>query len=231
VGDQVPHYDIDRLPFPGVLPFLNSADIQREISTLNSERSIFMSRQSHSIKASSHPTEGTSRIRTKSMRLAQHNGSRGAETPEIFLWAEPGSLFISADLRGIDLDDLQIRVIGTRLIFRGTLRSDLPSGEGAIRQVKDASGTFTHVLELPYRVDTDQAEVQNENGLISIILKKEESRQYSDRSGQSPFTNSMQRFFGENGDSSNNKLKDEITILETLERYLEYHLGKGFARS
>ncbi len=40
----------------------------------------------------------------------------------------------------------------------------------------------------------------------------------------------MQRFFGENGDTSNN-LKDEITILETLERYLEFHLGKGFARS
>lgn len=190
-----------------------------------------MSRQAHSIKASTHPKEGISRIRTKSMRLAQPNGSKGAETPEILLWAEPGSLFISADLRGIDLDDLQIRVKGTRLVFRGTLRSELPSGEGRIRRAKDASGTFTHVLELPYPVDTDQAEVQNENGLISIVLKKEESRQYSDRGGQSSFTNSMQRFFGENGDSSKNKLKDEITILETLERYLEYHLGKGFARS
>jgi HSP20 family molecular chaperone IbpA len=190
-----------------------------------------MSRQAHSIKASIHPTEGVSRIRTKSMRLAQPNGSKGEETPEIFLWAGSWRLFISADLRGIDLDDLQIRVIGTRLIFRGTLRSDLPSEEGGIHQAKNASGTFTHVLELPYRVDADQVEVQNENGLISIVLKKEESRQYSDRGGQSSFTNSMQRFFGENGGSSNNELKDEITILETLERYLEYHLGKGFARS
>ncbi len=187
-----------------------------------------MSRQAHSMKASVHPAEGANRIRTKTVRIAQPNGSRGAENPEIFLLAGSKSLFISADLRGIDLDDLQIRVMGTRLIFRGTLRSDRTSEKGKIPQAKIASGTFRHVLELPYRVDADQAEVQNENGLISIVLKKEE--QYSDRVGQSSFTNSVQRFFGENGNASNH-LKDEITILETLERYLEYQLGKGFARS
>jgi HSP20 family molecular chaperone IbpA len=190
-----------------------------------------MSHQAHPMKASSHPIEGASRIRTKSVRITQPNGSKRAETPEIFLLAGSKSLLISADLRGIDLDDLQIRVRETRLIFRGTLRSCLPSGKGGIRQAKIASGTFTHVLELPYRVDPDQAEVQNENGLISIVLKKEKSRPSGDRGKQSTFTDSMQRFFGENGDSSDNPLKDEITILETLERYLEYHLGKGYARS
>ena len=189
-----------------------------------------MSHQAHLTKTSIHPIEGASRIRTKSVRVVQPNGSRGSETPEIFLLAGAKSLFISADLRGIDLDDLQIRVRGTRLIFRGTLRSDLPSGKGGIHRAKSASGIFNHAIELPYPVDVDQAEVQNENGLISIILKKEEPVQYNDRDGQSSFTNSMRRFFGENGDTSN-KLKDEITILETLERYLEFHLGKGFARS
>jgi HSP20 family molecular chaperone IbpA len=190
-----------------------------------------MFHQAHPTKPSIHPIEGASRIRTKAIRIARPNGSKGEETPEIFLLAGSWRLFISADLRGIDLEDLQIRVRGTRLIFRGTLRSALPSEEGEIHQAKNASGTFIHVLELPYRVDADQVEVQNENGLISIILRKEESRQYSDRDRQSSFTNSMQRIFGENGDPSNNNLKDEITILETLERYLEYHLGKGFARS
>jgi HSP20 family molecular chaperone IbpA len=189
-----------------------------------------MSHQAHLTKASIHPIEGASRVHTKSVRIVQPNGSRGAETPEIFLLAGAKSLFISADLRGIDLDDLQIRVKGTRLILRGTLRSDLPSEKGGIHRAKSAAGIFNHAIELPYPVDVDQAEVQNENGLISIILKKEESTADNDRDGQSSFTNSMRRFFGENGDTSNN-LKDEITILETLERYLEYHLGKGFARS
>jgi len=188
-----------------------------------------MSHQAHPIKAPIHAIEGASRIRTRSVRLAKSNGSKEAETPEIFLWAGPGRLFISADLRGIDLDDLQISVKGTCLIFHGNVRSDLPPEKGGIHQAKKNSGTFSHVLELPYEVDVDQAEVLNENGLISIILKRMESWQYNDRVAQSSFTNPMKHFLGENGDSSDN-LKDELTMLETLERYLEYHLGKGFAR-
>ena len=188
-----------------------------------------MPRHACPTEAPIYPIEGASRIRTKSVRLTKPNGSRGAETPEIFLWAGPGSLFISADLRDIALDDLQIRVSGTRLIFHGTLRSDLPPEKGGIHQAKKASGTFSHALDLPYEVNVEEAEVQNEDGLISIILKRKESMQYGDRVAQSSFKTSMQRFFGGNGDSPNN-LKDEISILETLDRYLEYHLGKGFAR-
>jgi HSP20 family molecular chaperone IbpA len=183
-----------------------------------------MSRQAHPIKASIHPKDGACRIRTKSMRLAKSNGSPKAEKPEIFLWAVPKSLYIAADLRDIDLDDLQIHVSGTRLIFRGNFRSDLGAEKEAVHQAKNALITFNHILELPYEVDANQTAVQNEKGLISIILRRKESQYYGDHVGQSSFTKSMQRFFGENGNPSN-KLKDEITILETLERYLEYQSG------
>ena len=149
-------------------------------------------------KASIHPIEGARRIRTKSVRLAKSNGSK-KETPEIYLWAVPKSLFISADLRDINVDDLQIHVNGTRLIFRGYLHSDLPAKKEAVHQAKNAPVTFNHVLELPYEVDADKTEVQNEKGLISIILRRKESRHYSDRVTQSSFTESMQHFFGENG--------------------------------
>ena len=185
-----------------------------------------MSHQAHPIKASIHAIEGASRIRTKSVRLAKPNGSKEVENPEIFLWAGPRSLFISADLRGIDLDDLQISVKGTCLIFHGYFRSDLPPERGGIHQAKKTPETFSHVLELPYEVNVDQAEVLNENGLISIILKRMEPCQSNDRVAQSSLTDFRRRFWGENGDSSN-KLKDEIMILETLERYLEYQAGKG----
>ena len=188
-----------------------------------------MPRQAYPIKASIFPMEGASRIRTTSMRLNKPNGPNGAEPPEIYMWVGSESLFVSADLRNFGLDDLQIRVRGTRLTFYGTLRSDLPPEKGGIHRAKKSSATFSHALDLPYEVKGDEAEVQNENGLISIVLKRKASGQQNDRAAQSSFKASMQRFFGENGDASH-KLKDEITMLETLERYLDYHLGKGFAR-
>jgi HSP20 family molecular chaperone IbpA len=174
-------------------------------------------------------TEGASRIRTKSVRLNKPNGSKGTENPEIYLWVGSGSLFVSADLRDFGLEDLQIRVQGARLIFLGTLRPDLPSAKGVIHRAKQSSLTFAHALDLPYEVDGDHVEVQNDDGLVSIVLKRKESGQQNDRAAQSSFKASMKRFFGENGDAPHN-LGDEITMLETLERYLEYHSGKGFAR-
>jgi len=188
-----------------------------------------MSRYAHQMNIPVPRTEGASRIRTKSVRLNKPNGSRGTENPEIYLWVGSGSLFVSADLRDFGLEDLQIRVQGARLTFHGTLRSDVPQGKGGILQAKKSSMTFSHALDLPYEVDGDHVELQNENGLMSIVLKRKESGQQDDRAAQSSFRASMKRFFGENGDAPHN-LGDEITMLETLERYLDYHLGKGFAR-
>ncbi len=173
-------------------------------------------------------TEGANRIRTKSVRLNKPNGSNGTENPEIYLWVGSGSLFVSADLRDFGLEDLQIRVQGARLIFH-----DLPPGRAARARgnppAKPFLDGFTHALDLPYEVDGDHVELHNENGLMSIVLKRKESGQQNDRAAQSSFKASMKRFFGENGEAPHN-LGDEITMLETLERYLDYHLGKGFAR-
>jgi len=174
-------------------------------------------------------TEGANRIRTKSVRLNKPNGSNGTENPEIYLWVGSGSLFVSADLRDFGLEDLKIRVQGARLIFHATLRPGVSPGQGGIHRAKPSSTVFTHALDLPYEVEGDHVEVQNENGLISIVLKRKESATLNGRLAQSSFKASMKRFFGENGEAPHN-LGDEITMLETLERYLDYHLGKGFAR-
>ncbi|OPY91546.1 MAG: Hsp20/alpha crystallin family protein [Syntrophaceae bacterium PtaU1.Bin231] len=173
---------------------------------------------------------GLNRIRTKSVPLNRPNGSGGIEAPEIYMWAGSGSsLFISADLRDFGLEDPRIRVQGTRLIFEGTLRPESPTGNGGIQRAKKSSTTFIHALDLPYEVNDDEAEVQNQNGLISIVLQRKESGQQDDRAPQSSLKASMQRFFGVSGESSRS-LKDEITMLETFERYLAFQSVKGSAR-
>ncbi len=189
-----------------------------------------MSRYAHRANAPLPRAEGFNRIRTKSVHLSKPNGSRGTETPKIYMWVGSGSLFVSADLRNIGLEDLRIRVQGARLIFDGTLRPDRPTGEGGIRRAKQFSTTFTHALDLPYAVDGDEAEVQNENGLISIALKKRESGRRNDRAARSSLTASIRRFFGGDGDSSRGAMTDEIAMLETFERYLAFQSVKGSAR-
>ncbi len=73
--------------------------------------------------------ERTGFIRTESIRLpsadrrtALSGRSGEKEEPGVTLWAGPKALFINAVFPGIDLEDLQINITGTRLVFSGFQR-------------------------------------------------------------------------------------------------------------
>ena len=176
--------------------------------------------------------ERTGFIRTESIRLptsdrpgAPSGRSGEKEEPGVTLWAGPKALFINAVCPGIDLEDLQISITGRRLVFSGLLRPKPTIGRTGLRS-PSTPVNFRHSVELPYRVDADRAEVRKENGLISIILKKEAS---SGRHGnahlESSIMNSMRRYFGEYGPPAGTQT-DENKILQSLEKYFDY-LSKG----
>jgi HSP20 family molecular chaperone IbpA len=98
---------------------------------------------------------------------------REGEEPGITLWAGPKALIINAVFPGIDLNDLQISVTGARLVFRGPLTSNAAIKKPGRHRARRTPILFSHSVELPYPVDADRAEVRKENGLISIILKKD----------------------------------------------------------
>lgn len=172
--------------------------------------------------------ERTGFIRTESIRLpsdgrtAPSGRSGEKEEPGVTLWAGPKALFINAVFPGIDLEDLQIDITGTRLVFSGALSADTATTGPGRRRAQRPPAFFSHSVELPYPVDAGQVEVRKENGLISIILKKEESRAHggNDRL-QSSVMSSMKRYFGENGRPADAR-EDENRILRSLEKYFEY---------
>jgi HSP20 family molecular chaperone IbpA len=173
--------------------------------------------------------ERTGFIRTESIRLPSSerrsvpSGRSGEkEEPGVTLWAGPKALFINAVFPGIDLDDMQISITGTRLIFSGPLGSDIAIRKAGRRRAERNPAFFSHSVELPYPVDADRAEVRKENGLVSIILKKDESgaRDGSARL-ESAIMNSMKRYFGDFGRSTD-KRTEEDRILQSLEKYFAF---------
>jgi HSP20 family molecular chaperone IbpA len=166
--------------------------------------------------------ERTGFIRTESIHLPQSDRTDEKEGPGITLWAGPKALFINAVFPGIDLKDLQIVVTGTRLVFSGILSTDAAIPKPGRPPAQHTPGIFSHSVELPYPVDADRAEVRKENGLITIILKKDEPRA---RDGnvrlESSIMNSMKRYFGESGRPVNLR-SDENRILESLDKYFAY---------
>jgi HSP20 family molecular chaperone IbpA len=176
--------------------------------------------------------ESTGFIRTESIRLpssdrrtAPSGRSGEKEEPGVTLWAGPKVLFINAVFPGIDLNDLQIAISGTRLVFSGSLGAETAIKKGR-RRLQSNSKHFTHSLELPYPVDAERAEVRRENGLISIILKKAPSTAGDGNARlESSIINSMKRYFGDNGRSSDKRAEEDM-ILQSLEKYFAYIGGK-----
>ncbi|HEX7504091.1 MAG TPA: Hsp20/alpha crystallin family protein [Syntrophales bacterium] len=173
--------------------------------------------------------ERTGFIRTESIRLPSSDRRSAAsgrsgekEEPGVTLWAGPKALFINAVFPGIDLEDLQISITGKRLVFSGFQRPNPVSGKNGRRRSKGAPTNFSHSVELPYAVDADRAEVRKENGLISIILKKDESSAHDGNARlSSSIMNSVKRYFGENGRPADPR-EDENRILQSLEKYFAF---------
>jgi HSP20 family molecular chaperone IbpA len=197
-----------------------------------------MSRPIPAIDPLGRRAERTGFIRTESMHLPPSDrpgvpeGRSGEkEDAGITLWAGPKALFINAVFPGIDLNDLQINITGTRLVFSGLLRREPDIGRTGRRRSRGTPESFRHSLELPYPVDADRAEVRRENGLISIILKKDASPARDGNSRlESSIMNSMKRYFGDYGPSSD-KQADEDMILQSLEKYFNYISNGGNALS
>jgi HSP20 family molecular chaperone IbpA len=166
--------------------------------------------------------ERTGFIRTESIHLPPSDRPVEKEEPGITLWAGPRVLLINAVFPGIDLEDLQIGITGTRLIFSGTMRSDTAITRPGRRRAQRTPTVFSHSMELPYPVAADRAEVRRENGLISIILKKEEPPARNDNSRlESSIMNSVKRYFGDYGHALDRQA-DEDMILQSLEKYFNY---------
>ncbi len=162
--------------------------------------------------------ERTGFIRTESLPLPPARRSRSSEEAGYTMWAGPKAIFINVVLPGIDLDALQIRVAGKSLVLSGALR---PERNGR-RPTARPSGSLSHTVELPYRVDADRAEVRKEKGLISIVLKKEADP--AERRLESTILNSARRYFGADGSPSKNRDEEDV-ILQALDRYFAFLRG------
>ena len=159
--------------------------------------------------------ERTGFIRTESFADPSSPRSGGAEEPGFTLWAGPKVLVINAVLPGIDPDSLRIDIQGMRLVFNGSRRS------------KNGSKSFSHAVELPYRVDADGAEVRKENGWFTIVLRKKElASNRENGSLEDSILSSAKRYFGGNGSKTNSRLEESL-MMKALDRYFEFLQDRG----
>jgi HSP20 family protein len=148
--------------------------------------------------------------------------TRKGENPAINMWIGPKALLITAEIPGIEPTELNIHVTATKLIFSGIPKVNEFHRYVGTHQKNVESDHFNQIIDLPYRVDTNQSEVHNENGLIYITLKKEENNLSENRGLlETSIINSMRQYFGNINPSSPRNGNNDLLILSSLERYFQ----------
>ena len=95
--------------------------------------------------------------------------------PAVNVWEEGDSVFVEAELPGLDRNDLEIYVTGgNQLTLKGERKAVLPDKSIRHRQER-GFGTFVRVLTLPFPVDSDKVDAHFENGVLQLKLAKHES--------------------------------------------------------
>jgi HSP20 family protein len=104
---------------------------------------------------------------------ASRMGSGGY--PAMNIWSNEDSAMITTELPGINLDDIDINVVGDTLTLSGRRTPEELSEGARYHRQERGFGKFTRSIKLPYTVDGDKVEATYNRGVLSITLPRAES--------------------------------------------------------
>lgn len=103
-------------------------------------------------------------------------------SPAIDIADEKKHLKITADLPGMDAEDIELDVRDNALVIRGEKKLEESSEEDGYYRTERAYGLFERVVPLPSEVDADHAEALFRNGVLTVRLPKvPEAREHGSR--------------------------------------------------
>jgi HSP20 family protein len=94
--------------------------------------------------------------------------------PAMDLIETDGAYEITAELPGIDMKDVELKVTGDLLMLRGEKREEREQKDKDRHVSERRYGSFQRTLRLPPDADADRIEATSSNGILKITLPKSE---------------------------------------------------------
>lgn len=96
--------------------------------------------------------------------------------PAMNVWTKADSgQVITAEIPGMDIDDLDIKVAGETLTISGSRPAPEESDDIKYHRQERGYGSFTRTIQLPFPIDVDKVEANYEKGVLKIWLPRAES--------------------------------------------------------
>ena len=108
-------------------------------------------------------------------------GNSESEAPDVSTWrpsvdiAETQNEYVvTADLPGINREDLDVSVTDGRLTIRGERRQTAEANQNNVHRVERVYGTFSRAFDLPKAVDAEKISATYRDGVLSVQVPKAE---------------------------------------------------------
>ena len=101
----------------------------------------------------------------------------GAWAPPVDIYETEKEIVLKADLPGISLSEVDIRVENNTLTIRGERNFEKDVKEDNYHRVERSYGAFVRTFTLPNTVQAEKIEASYENGVLRVTMpKREEAR-------------------------------------------------------
>ena len=92
--------------------------------------------------------------------------------PPVNVWQDANFVYVEAELPGLELNNLEIYVLGDDQLTLKGVRRPLPLAEVEWHRQERGFGAFTRVISLPVPVDPGKIEAILEHGVLLIKMAK-----------------------------------------------------------
>ena len=89
------------------------------------------------------------------------------------IWVKEDDAILTAELPGVDPDEVEITVKNDTVTIRGERPAEWGEGETYLRRER-RDGAFERSFSLPFKVDPDTVSAQHRNGVLQIMLPRAE---------------------------------------------------------
>ncbi len=117
------------------------------------------------------------RMQQEVSRAFSDNGLGRADDPTTTVWIPPievnfrdNNLIISAELPGVNDEDIQVTITDDAVVIRGERQYQTEEDEGGMRRTELRYGEFYRTIPLPDGADTENATAELRNGVLQITV-------------------------------------------------------------
>jgi len=121
------------------------------------------------------PWQELSRLQNRMNRLFNDADiSTQRPFPAINLWTNKDTAMITAELPGLDIEDIKLSVMDQNVILEGNRNPKPLKEDETYHRQERGYGSFQRSIELPFSVDTVKADAKFKNGVLTITLPRSE---------------------------------------------------------